>query len=176
MRLPNVTLVPTEPDAEEREKVRVELRAVISELERLLGEGGLGPMSAASIRGARRKGATSRPMRSTRGRSCSRRRSGSPTQSGWRRSSAGRARTSCLSRETIRWLLEQHRAASGALVAFGVPDDGTPLPQRIQLLNEDANGRRRNEVLAAIDAKTGTFARHLLGLVRADVERVFGGE
>ena len=38
MRLPNVTLVPTEPDAEEREKVRVELRAVISELERLLDE------------------------------------------------------------------------------------------------------------------------------------------
>jgi hypothetical protein len=36
---PDGALVPTEPDPEEREKIRVELRAVIAELERILGEG-----------------------------------------------------------------------------------------------------------------------------------------
>jgi len=86
------------------------------------------------------------------------------------------------------------RAAAEALTAAGVPDDGTALPQRIQILREDANARRRDEVLAvidewvgyypadlfppdgtSIDAKSGTFARHLLGLVRGQLVKVFDG-
>ena len=43
----------------------------------------------------------------------------------------------------LRWLLAQHRAASEALTALGVPDDGRPLAERIE-----ARGQSRRHGLA----------------------------